>query len=201
MAKRYIEFTKQERDYVMQNYLSIPVKRLASDLGMSQGRVTRFFKRNDLFIPREIIEQRKRDSWLKKGHVAHNKGRKQKDYMSPENIAKSAKTRFKKGSTPPNTKPVGSERVTKDGYVEKKFKDIGYRLKHLHLWEQLNGKLPDGHCLECQDGNKQNTDPSNWKLISRIESMYKHSHANYPEEIIPSLVLTRKITKIIENGK
>lgn len=40
-------------------------------------------------------------------------------------------------------------------------------LKHRHLWEQVNGPVPAGMCLKSIDGNRQNTDPSNWQLISR----------------------------------
>ena len=76
---------------------------------------------------------------------------------------------FKKGHEPHNTKYNGHERITKEGYIEIRIKKGEYRLKHLYNWEQINGKLPKNHCLSCVDGNKQNTDPNNWKIISRAE--------------------------------
>ncbi|KKX29208.1 HNH endonuclease signature motif containing protein [Rhizobium sp. LC145] len=85
------------------------------------------------------------------------------------------KTHFKKGGLPHNTKYLGHERVSKDGYVEVSIDEenphTGYErryvLKHIHLWEQANGPVPKGMCLKCIDGDRLNTDPSNWVLIPR----------------------------------
>lgn len=85
------------------------------------------------------------------------------------------RTQFQTGQLPHNTKFLGHERVSKDGYVEisvdQKNSHTGYErtyvLKHKYLWEQKNGPVPDGMCLKCQNGNRQDTDPDNWKLISR----------------------------------
>ena len=45
-------------------------------------------------------------------------------------------------------------------------------------WEEVNGPIPDGHCLKCVDGNKSNTDPKNWlsiprALLPRLNSRWK----------------------------
>lgn len=85
------------------------------------------------------------------------------------------RTQFKAGGLPHNTKFLGHERVSKDGYVEisvgEQNPHTGYErryvLKHLHLWEQINGPLPAGMCLKCVDGDRLNTDPSNWLMIPR----------------------------------
>lgn len=85
------------------------------------------------------------------------------------------KTQFRKGQLPHNTKFLGHERVSKDGYVEISIDAVNphtgyerrYVLKHRHLWEEMHGPLPDDMCLKCRDGNKQNTDPSNWEAIPR----------------------------------
>ncbi|HEX5935932.1 MAG TPA: HNH endonuclease [Pseudorhizobium sp.] len=85
------------------------------------------------------------------------------------------KTQFRRGQLPHNTKFLGHERVSKDGYVEISIDEenphTGYErryvLKHLHCWEQENGPVPDGMCLKCVDGNRLNTDPSNWIAIPR----------------------------------
>lgn len=89
--------------------------------------------------------------------------------------ANSARTQFKKGGVPPNVKYLGHERVSKDGYVEISVAETNphtgygrrYVLKHKHLWEQLHGPVPAGHALKCLDGNRLNTDPSNWTPVSR----------------------------------
>ncbi|QRY69132.1 HNH endonuclease [Ensifer sp. PDNC004] len=85
------------------------------------------------------------------------------------------RTQFKAGGLPHNTKFLGHERVSKDGYVEISIDEqnphTGYErryvLKHVYLWEQVNGPIPDGMCLKSVDGNRLNTDPANWLLIPR----------------------------------
>jgi len=104
-----------------------------------------------------------------KGNVPFNRGQRM-----PYN-ANCARTQFKKGQLPHNTKYLGHERVNVDGYVEISIKETNphtgyerrYVHKHKYLWEQLHGPVPAGHCLKCLDGNKRNTDPSNWECISR----------------------------------
>lgn len=68
-------------------------------------------------------------------------------------------------------KPVGSERMSKEGYLERKIHDglppkSRWRAVHLIEWEAVNGPVPDGYCLK-RIGDKADTRPSNWKLIPR----------------------------------
>lgn len=201
---KYKTFSKEEIKKIENEYLENSIKKLSKELGVSFGRLKRYLDRNGLIIPKDVLEQRKKANLLKKGHTPHNKGKKQSEFMSPESIEKNKATRFKKGNTPHNTNYDGHERVTKDGYVEVRIRKGVYRLKHIVEWEKINGKLPKGHCLKCQDGNMENTDPSNWNLISREENMLNNSFMNYQKEIIPSLALKSKINKKIktlENGK
>lgn len=124
---------------------------------------------------------RKRQGWKTgrtgqfiKGQAAPNKGK-----VCPPGTGgrhpNARKTQFKKGQEPPNTKYLGHERVNCDGYVEISVAETNphtgysrrYVHKHVHLWEAANGPVPAGHCLKCLDGDKTNTDPSNWLLIPR----------------------------------
>jgi hypothetical protein len=115
-----------------------------------------------------------RDGRFPAGQSPWNTGKKR-----PFN-ANSAKTQFQKGQLPHNTHYLGHERVSKDGYVEisidEKNPHTGferrYVLKHKHLWEKQHGPVPDGMCLKCLDGDRQNTDPSNWKAIPRSALPY-----------------------------
>lgn len=108
------------------------------------------------------------------GAVPANKGKKM-----PFN-ENSARTQFKRGQLPHNTKYLGHERVSKDGYVEISVAETNphtgferrYVLKHKHLWEQVNGPVPEGMFLKCLDSNRQNTDPSNWELMPRATLPY-----------------------------
>lgn len=107
-----------------------------------------------------------------KGQEPPNKGKP----MAPDIRARCAPTMFKKGNrlgqANLNYKPIGTERVNEDGYLERKVHDglprqSRWRLVHLLNWEALHGPVPEGMCLKSRDGNRQNTDPSNWSLIER----------------------------------
>lgn len=101
-----------------------------------------------------------------KGNVPANKGMK----MSPEQYERCKGTMFKKGQVPSNHRSVGSERITKDGYIEIKIAEPNkWRLKHLVVWEENNGPLPKGHAILFLDGDKQNTNISNLRLMTRSE--------------------------------
>jgi HNH endonuclease len=134
------------------------------------------------------------------GSVSWNKGKKM-----PYN-ANSAKTRFQKGQLPANTKYLGHERISKDGYVEISVdipnKHTGFERsyvhKHRHLWEKANGPIADDMCLKCLDGDKTNTNPSNWEcipraMLPRLNGIWGRGYdAAEPE--IKSLIMT--ITKL-----
>ena len=97
---------------------------------------------------------------IEKGAVPWNKDK--KGYMGAN------ATSFKKGQTPKNHRPVGSERITKDGYIQVKIAEPRtWRLKHIVEWEKVNGKLPKGHCIRLLDGDKTNCDIDNLICISR----------------------------------
>jgi hypothetical protein len=120
---------------------------------------------------------RKRRGWktgrtgcFVKGQVPANNGK-----PMPFNAA-SAATRFKKGNRSGRAqeryKPIGTVRLSQDGYQEIKIHDgmplqSRWRLLHLVEWEKVNGPIPEGQCLKCLNGDRLNTDPSNWLLIPR----------------------------------
>lgn len=79
------------------------------------------------------------------------------------------------GGGKPN-KPVGSERMGKDGYVMVKVKEWpdvpqskdNWRFKHHVVWEQANGRpLPDGWTVMFADHDKRNFDPENLVAVPR----------------------------------
>ena len=103
---------------------------------------------------------------FKKGHVPFNKGKK----MSESMYAKCKNTMFKKGHIPKNHRPVGSERINADGYVEVKISEPNkWKMKHVVVWESVNGPISTGSVVIFADGNKQNIKPENLLLVSRKE--------------------------------
>lgn len=103
---------------------------------------------------------------FEKGHIPANKGK--KGYCSPG----CEKTWFKNGHIPKNYRPVGSERVTKDGYVEIKVSDPNeWELKHRVVWEEANGPINKDECLLFRDNNRQNCCIDNLILVKRYEQV------------------------------
>ena len=119
---------------------------------------------------------------FRKGSIPPNKGKR----MSPELYAKLAPTMFKKGNTPGNHKPVGSERVNVDGYIERKVAEPNkWEGKHRIIWKQAHGDIPKGCNIQFKDGNPLNCTLSNLYLISRANQMKNENGlmARYPEEL------------------
>ena len=107
---------------------------------------------------------------------------------------------FKKGQTPINHRPVGSERITVDGYIEIKIAEPNkWALKHKHIWEQANGKVPAKHCLVFLDSDKQNVSLDNLALISRAQLVRLNQNDliyNDPELTKSGILLTKYLTTV-----
>lgn len=117
-------------------------------------------------------------------------------------IPGSEKGWFRPGTAPPNRRPLWSERVGKDGYIEMKVPATnpytGHRTRFMHKhrwrWERVNGPLPAGHALKCLDGDKTNTDPSNWLAVPRAllprlaGGRWNRGYDDAPPELRPTLL-------------
>jgi hypothetical protein len=142
-----------------------------------------------------------RTGQFSKGQPSHNKG--QKGVCSPG----SEKGWFKKGGRTGRAndlyKPIGTERLSKDGYLERKIHDgmplqSRWRAVHLVEWEAVNGPIPAGHALKCLDGDKTNTDPSNWDLIPRallprLNGRFGRGYDQAEPEMKPTILLVAKL--------
>ena len=119
------------------------------------------------------------NSRFKLNHTGWNKGLKQSSYMSAEAIERTKKTRFKKGTDPHNTVPIGTERLSKEGYIEVKvfhYKDgsannRNFMFKHRLIYETYFGEIPKDKIVFFLDGNNRNFSPENLGLRSRAEHM------------------------------
>lgn len=127
---------------------------------------------------------------FKKGNIPANKG------THPPTVGRMGETQFKKGNLPHNTKPVGYERITKDGYVEVKIKmrpthpscNDNFKAKHHIVWEEANGPIPKGYKLTFLDGNKKNCALDNLALITNAEHLQMTRHGLRSE--IPQITET-----------
>jgi hypothetical protein len=158
---------------------------------------------------------RKRRGWktgrsgcFAKGQEPHNKG---KPFPVAASHPNCRKTHFTKGERRGVAvslyKPIGTERVSKDGYRERKIHDgmplqSRWRAIHLIEWERLNGPVPKGHALKCLDGDRQNTSPSNWMAVPRAllprlagGNRYRRvlAYDDAAPELRPALIVIAKI--------
>jgi hypothetical protein len=115
-------------------------------------------------------------------------------------VCKGSSTSFKKGSIPPNIKPLGHERIcSEDGiilikvpepnpYTEAKTR---YRPKHHVVWEKHNGPVDQGMVIRFISNNKMNCDISNLEVVTKAVNlrMNNMNYANLPGEIKPTAKL------------
>jgi len=66
--------------------------------------------------------------------------------------------------------PIGAERY-RNKAIEVKTPD-GWKLKSIYIWEQANGKLPDGHRIMFADQNKSNFELDNLLAVTLREIFY-----------------------------
>ena len=102
--------------------------------------------------------------------------------------------------------PIGAERISKDGYLQRKINDDmplqkRWRGVHLIVWEAVNGPLPIGHAIVFRNGDKRDIRLDNLELVTRAELMRRNSyHTNYPPEVRRVIqlrgALNRKINRI-----
>jgi len=124
---------------------------------------------------------------FKTGGTPWNKG---KPYPS---TGRTKDTQFKtgevRGKAAQLLQPIGAERITKDGYLQVKVRNDVHSSKrwkavHLILWEQHNGKVPDGHIVVFRDGDKSNITIENLECISRSENLRRNSIHRLPKELV-----------------
>jgi len=130
---------------------------------------------------------------FRKGQTPHNKGKK----MPKEVYEKVKHTMFAKGNVPPNHRPVGSERISKDGYIEVKVAEPNkWRLKQRVVYEEAKGKIPEGCPIIFLDGNKRNFDIDNLRCITRSELLYLNCNGlNNSNEITGTGILMARLDR------
>ncbi|WP_110636305.1 HNH endonuclease signature motif containing protein [Salinicola salarius] len=150
----------------------------------------RGLKKSDAFM------EANRPGQFRKGQQPWNKG---KHHVAG---GRSAETRFKPGQRTNTWKPIGTERVTPDGILQRKVSDTGYtprdwKAVHAIVWEENNGPIPPGHLVRFKNGNRRDFDPDNLELVSRRENMIRNSLHRYPKEIVQVIQLRGAITRQI----
>lgn len=139
-----------------------------------------------------------------KGHVPANKGTRRPGWGP----GRMKETQFKKGVRQGVAvklyKPIGTERVSVDGYLERKINDDfplqrRWRAVHLIVWEEANGPLPPSHAIAFKNGDKTDIRLDNLECITRGELMLRNTVHNLPKELASTIqllgALNRQINK------
>lgn len=205
-------FTTEEDQFIRENYLTMPVKTIGHRLKRSGCGISGRIKKLKLIIPREIIEQRKKDSVFKPGQIPFNKGKKLTDFMSPEAIENSKMHRFKIGNIPKNALADGTEvtrEYKKSGRIYTMIKVPGKTKlihKSIYVWETHHKKkCPSQHNIVFKDGNTQNFEIKNLECLSNAELMSRNTMHRFPQEMREIIQLkgcvTRQINKHLKSKK
>lgn len=187
-----MKYTDEMRQFILENNQGIYAQELAD----------RFNKRFGTNVKVSQMKAYRKNHHLAcglsgqfpKGNTPHNKGKKM-----PEDVYEKVKrTMFKQGHMPVNHRPVGSERVTVDGYIEIKVAEPNkWRLKHNLVWEQHNGKIPKGYVVAFLDGDKMNVSIENLKLLKRSELLIMNKYDLYGADAETTEVATN-LAKLID---
>jgi hypothetical protein len=137
-----------------------------------------------------------------KGHEPANKGHRRPGYGP----GRMKETQFKKGERQGVAvrlyKPIGTERISKDGYLERKIHDglplqSRWRAVHLLLWEAANGPLPKGHAVCFANGRKADIRLANLTLVTRADLMRRNTVHNLPAPLPQTIQLLGALTRQI----
>lgn len=200
---KYIAYTTEMKEWLKTNIKGKPYKELTEDfnkhfgVNYKQDNIHGFCTRNKL--------KNGINACFKKGDTPFNKGKK----MSKDVYSKIKATMFKKGNTPHNHRPVGSERFDKNGYIEVKVAEPRtWKLKHIVEWEKYNPPInTKKECIMFLDGNRTNYHISNLKKITREQNAcmsllglwQKNKELN--ETCLNYVNLHKEIKRKRENGK
>ena len=212
MPRRHT-WTDAEVAYVKQHFPCSTTRAIAEHLGLSHSQVSRKAYELGLKKTSEHMNSvnsgrfrkgmRPSGTTFRPGHTPWNKGKKG---FHPG--GRSVETRFKAGHLPQTWKPIGSERLSKDGYLQRKITDTrnpkrDRQFVHHLIWRQHHGDIPPGHCVIFANGDKTDLRIENLRLITRAENMRRNGISNMPEELAQVCrlrgVLNRHINRMSRN--
>jgi len=206
MKGRYIPYSEEELAFI-EGRKALPRLQLHAEFVQAFGR-------DDVnFANLKALCTRKgwgtgRGGHFPKGGVPHNKGvpcEPGRGGLHPN----AQKSHYKKGNLTgranSNYKPVGTERINDDGYLQRKVHDglplqSRWKLVHRINWEAANGPVPEGMALKCL-GDRLNVDPENWQLVPRAilprlnggRSKKNVAYDSAPEELKPAILVVARI--------
>lgn len=122
-----------------------------------------------------------------------------------------AETQFRKGcmtgAAQHNYQPIGTLRVSKDGYLERKVTDDHpgparrWVAVHRLVWEAANGPVPAGHVVVFLPGRRTASESAITldavELVTRAELMRRNTRHRLPKELADLIALRASLTRKI----
>lgn len=144
-----------------------------------------------------------------KGAVPLNKGMRRPGWAP----GRMADTQFKagemRGAAQKNYVPIGTERISKDGYLERKVTDDHsvparrWVAVHRLVWEVANGPIPASHAVVFRKGMRtalpSEITKERLELVTRAELMRRNTIHRYPAELKKTIRLVGKLRRVIED--
>ena len=185
------KWTNEEKEYLKSIVKNNSYKEITKKMNdrfncdFSEGQITGFMARNKLVTGR--------GGHFKKGSIPWNKGL--KGYMGAN------KTSFKKGTIPPNQVPIGTESITKGGYIKVKVGEPNkWKLKQRYIYEQHYGEIPNNYNIIFADGNKMNFDIDNLIAVSKSEMLIlNNNNLRFEDKELTKVGVN--IAKVIDKAK
>lgn len=207
------QWTEPEIETLRQHYPHEPTATVAARIGVSEKQAyskaaqlgvykTKAYFRSPQSACIKPGERRARQTEFQSGHSAWNKG------LNYQPGGRCDETQFQPGHKPHNWHPIGHERLTKEGYLQRKMTDTGvtrrdYIAVHHLIWHEAGREIPPGYALCFKDGDKTRIALDNLELVPRADLMRRNSVHNLPKELADLVhlrgVVQRQINK--EKGK
>lgn len=201
IAQPRVAWTDELTRRLADAYPNAPTAAVAAELGIRVGQVNAKahalgLKKSREYLASEasgrmMVGRKPNATTFKKGHATWNKG------LNYAAGGRSVETQFKPGQRTGRAavlwRPVGHERISKNGTLQRKVTDTGntprdYRSVHSIVWEEANGPVPAGHVVVFRPGTAtaiaSEITPDKLELVSRSELMRRNSrHNRYPPEL------------------
>lgn len=201
----YKFWTNEEIELLRRIYPSSSNKDVAKALNRTQRGIRTKARSLGISKTPEYLALAQKTGQFVKGHSPMNKGKRWDEWMSKDSQLQARTTTFKKGHLPSNRAPIGTERLTSDGYWEVKVADPNiWDFKHRKLWEQHYGSIPKGGIIYFKDGNRDNVTIENLAITDRKGLRYMNIGC-MPIEIKRMIqlmgALQRQINKTTKNER